>query len=50
MGFRFNVNGMSSLQPVGDEVTTTVTFNAPDNQQAQIVGVTSKVAWNGDEQ
>lgn len=50
MGFRFNVDGMSSLQPVGDAVTTTVTFNAPDNQQAQIVGVTSKVAWNGDQQ
>ncbi|MBI5909223.1 MAG: hypothetical protein HY848_04650 [Betaproteobacteria bacterium] len=50
MGFRFNVDGMASLQPEGDAVTTTVTFNAPDNQQAQIVGITSKVAWNGDEQ
>lgn len=50
MGLRFAVSGMASLQPVGDEVTITVTFYAPDNQAAQIVGVTSKVAWNRDEE
>ena len=47
LGFRFNVNTLASLQPVGDEVTTTITFTAPADQQAQIVGIVSKVNWNG---
>ncbi|CAA7623617.1 hypothetical protein [Magnetospirillum sp. UT-4] len=47
MGLRFDVKGWASLQPEGDETTTTVTFRAPVNQPAQVVGVISKVAFNG---
>jgi hypothetical protein len=47
LGFRFAVDGLASLQPEGDEVTTTITFQAPATQAAQVVGVMSKVAWNG---
>jgi hypothetical protein len=45
--FRFEFDGLASLQPEGDEQTTTVTFQAPKNQLAQIVGIVSRVAWNG---
>jgi len=47
LGFRFAFDGLASLQPEGDEVTTTVTFVAGSNQLAQIIGINSKVAWNG---
>jgi hypothetical protein len=49
LGMRFEVSGMSSLQPQGDAQTTTITLNPPANQQAQIVGITSKVAWDFDQ-
>lgn len=48
IGFRFNFNGLASLQPVenGDN-TVTLTFRSPDNAVPQILGVTSKVEFNG---
>jgi len=49
MGMRFDVGGLASLQPVGNEETTTITLDPPENQKAQIVGIVSKVAWNSAE-
>ncbi|MDF2986045.1 MAG: hypothetical protein K0R50_1555 [Eubacterium sp.] len=48
IGFRFKFNGLASLQPVdnGDN-TVTLTFRSPDNAVPQILGVTSKVEFNG---
>ncbi len=48
IGFRFSFNGLASLQPVenGDN-TVTLTFKSPDNAVPQIIGVTSKVEFNG---
>lgn len=46
-GFQFQYNGISGLNPVGDEVTTTITFPSPDNSVPQILGVISKSAYNG---
>jgi|GEM_PF-5216879 len=48
IGFRFSFKGLASLQPVdnGDN-TVTLTFRSPDNAVPQIVGVTSKVEFNG---
>ncbi|OPX45167.1 hypothetical protein CLHUN_10540 [Ruminiclostridium hungatei] len=48
IGFRFSFNGLASLQPVdnGDN-TVTLTFRSPDNAVPQILGVTSKVEFNG---
>jgi hypothetical protein len=48
-GFRFSVDGLASLEPVGDAKTTTVTFKAAPNMAAQVVGVISKNTWNGNE-
>lgn len=47
MSFRFKFDGVASLQPVESGGATTVKFSAPDNQFAQIVGITSQVFWNG---
>lgn len=48
IGFRFSFKGLASLQPVenGDN-TVTLTFRSPDNAAPQILGVTSKVVFNG---
>jgi hypothetical protein len=50
-GFRFNFDGMASLKPVDNaNSTTTITFASPDNPNPQIIGVTSKVVFNGNDQ
>ena len=50
LGFRFKFDGLASLQPVeGGNGTTTVTFRSGDNAVPQILGVTSKVEYNGQE-
>ena len=47
-GFQFQFNGLASLQPVDNgNSTTTVTFASPSNAVPQVVGVVSKVAYNG---
>lgn len=46
-GFQFQYEGISGLNPVGDEVTTTITFPSPVNSVPQILGVISKSAYNG---
>lgn len=48
--FRFNVDGLASLQPVEGGETTTVTFASPDNAIPQILGVSSTSAFNGNTQ
>lgn len=46
-GFRFNFDGLASLQPVDNGTTTMLTFASPTNASPQIIGVTSKAVWNG---
>jgi hypothetical protein len=46
-GFQFQFQGIHGLNPVGDDVTTTVTFPSPDDSVPQILGVISKSAYNG---
>ena len=47
-GFQFKFDGLASLQPVaGANNTTTVTFASPSDAQPQIIGVVSKVEYNG---
>lgn len=48
LGVRYQVKGISSLQPVQNaNNTTTVRFNSPDSAVPQILGVKSEVKWNG---
>ncbi|BAU29797.1 hypothetical protein DFP93_106177 [Aneurinibacillus soli] len=47
-GFRFSIDGIASLKPVENgNNTTTITFSSPSNASPQIIGVTSKVEYNG---
>jgi hypothetical protein len=47
-GFKFDFKGLASLQPVkNDNNTTTITFSSPKNSQPQILGIISKIAYNG---
>lgn len=47
-GFQFAFDGLASLEPVaGANNTTTVTFKAPEGASPQILGVVSKVVWDG---
>lgn len=47
-GFRFKFDGLASLQPVSeDNNKTTITFSSPDSAKPQIIGVVSKVIYNG---
>lgn len=48
-GFQFQFEGIKDLNPVGDDVTTTITFPSPDNSVPQILGVISKLAYNGNQ-
>lgn len=47
LGLRFALDGLASLQPVSDGQTTTITLQAPSTQRAQVLGMLSQLAWNG---
>lgn len=47
LGLRFALDGLASLQPVSDGQTTTITLQAPSTQRAQVLGMLSRLVWNG---